>query len=191
MAPGSTLRGGLDNVNRARPLSGPGIVTRGSAIIKARVCLCGRKRLGWFRRAGVVLVSIVMLGTALSVCPRQTFASSVRRVPVRSRGRRTTLSARKGAPDSRGVVKVPIEGAVSFGVAPGSDKTDAHPAHTKHDHCRNDPGDDCAADHESVGERFADAMGHNDHTRPSREMRKDRRIRRANSAARGGCSRGP
>jgi hypothetical protein len=50
MGPGSTLRGGLDNVNRARQLSAPGVVTRGSAIIKARVCLCGRKRLGWFRR---------------------------------------------------------------------------------------------------------------------------------------------
>src|SRR5215510_5055709 len=55
----------------------------------------------------------------------------------------------------------------------GSDEPDAHSAHTKHDHCRNDPGDNRAADHESVGERLADAMRHNDRTRPSREMRQD------------------
>jgi hypothetical protein len=33
--------------------------------------------------------------------------------------------------------------------------------------------DDRAAYHESIGERLADAMCHNDHTRPSREMRED------------------
>src|SRR5262249_32180581 len=55
-----------------------------------------------------------------------------------------------------------------------SDELDAHSAHTKHDRCRNDPGDNRAADHESVGERLADAMRHDDHTRPGREMRKDK-----------------
>src|ERR1700739_3874422 len=45
-------------------------------------------------------------------------------------------------------------------------KLDAHPAHTEHDHRRN--GGDRVADHESVGEGLADAMRHNDCTRPSR-----------------------
>jgi hypothetical protein len=53
----------------------------------------------------------------------------------------------------------------------GSDEPDSHSTHTEHDHRRNDPGDDRTADHESVGERLADAMRHNDRTRPSREMR--------------------
>jgi hypothetical protein len=30
--------------------------------------------------------------------------------------------------------------------------------------CRNDPSDNCATDHESVGERLADTMRHNDLT---------------------------
>src|SRR5262245_6582757 len=60
-----------------------------------------------------------------------------------------------------------------FGVAPDSDEPDAHPAHTEHDHRRYEPGEDRAADHESVGQRLADAMSHNDRTRPSREMRQD------------------
>jgi len=34
-----------------------------------------------------------------------------------------------------------------------SDELDAHSGH--HDHCRNDPGCNRAADHESVGERLA------------------------------------
>src|SRR5262245_11888382 len=55
----------------------------------------------------------------------------------------------------------------------GSDEPDAHSTHTEHDHRRNDPGDDRTANHESVGERLADAMRHNDRTRPSREMRQD------------------
>src|SRR5215470_8027686 len=50
-----------------------------------------------------------------------------------------------------------------------SNELDAHPAHTKHD----DPGDNRATDHKLVGERLADAMRHNDRTRPSREMRED------------------
>src|SRR5262249_21186817 len=56
----------------------------------------------------------------------------------------------------------------------GSGEPDAHSAHTKHDHCRNDPGDNRAADNESVSEHLADAMRHDDHTRPGREMRKDK-----------------
>ena len=69
-----------------------------------------------------------------------------------------TLSARRGAPDSRGVIIVRIEGAVSFRRRPDLDELDAHPAHTEHDHRRNDPGDDRAADHESIGECFAHPM---------------------------------
>jgi hypothetical protein len=34
-------------------------------------------------------------------------------------------------------------------------------------------GGDCTADHDSVGERLADAMRHHHRTRPGREMRKD------------------
>nr|AEH76928.1 succinate dehydrogenase/fumarate reductase [Bradyrhizobium sp. JS329] len=82
-------------------------------------------------------------------------------------------SARQRALDRKDVVVARIEGAVSFGVVPDSDELDAHPAHTKHDHRRNDPADDRAADHESVGERLADAMRHDDPTRPGREMRED------------------
>jgi hypothetical protein len=37
---------------------------------------------------------------------------------------------------------------------------------TEHDHRRNDPGDDRAADHESIGERFAHAMRRNDCVTP-------------------------
>jgi hypothetical protein len=40
--------------------------------------------------------------------------------------------------------------------APDSNELDAHPAHTEHDHRRNESGDDRAADHEPVGERRAD-----------------------------------
>src|SRR5262245_35431728 len=56
---------------------------------------------------------------------------------------------------------------------PDSDELDAHSAHTKHDHCRNDSGDNRAADHESVSEHLADAMRHHDRTRAGRKMRED------------------
>src|SRR5262249_26091050 len=49
----------------------------------------------------------------------------------------------------------------------------SHSAHTKHDYCRNDSGDNRAADHESVSEHLADAMRHHDRTRPGRKMRED------------------
>src|ERR1700758_1955470 len=54
-----------------------------------------------------------------------------------------------------------------------SNELDAHPAHTEHDHRRNEPGDDRAADHEPVGERPADAMRHHDPTRAGGKMRED------------------
>ena len=54
-----------------------------------------------------------------------------------------------------------------------SNELDAHPAHTEHDHRRNEPGDNRAADHEPVGERLADAMRHHDPTRAGRKMRED------------------
>ena len=60
-----------------------------------------------------------------------------------------------------------------FGVAPDSDEPDAHPAHTEHDHRRYEPGEDRAADHQSVGQRLADAMRHHDRTRAGRKMRED------------------
>src|SRR6516225_10143442 len=60
-----------------------------------------------------------------------------------------------------------------FGVAPDPDEPDAHPAHTEHDHRRYEPGEDRAADHQSVGQRLADAMRHHDRTRAGREMRED------------------
>ena len=60
-----------------------------------------------------------------------------------------------------------------FGVAPDSDEPDAHPAHTEHDHRRYEPGEDRAADHQSVAQRLADAMRHHDRTRAGREMRED------------------
>src|SRR5215472_17772264 len=60
-----------------------------------------------------------------------------------------------------------------FGAGADSDELDAHPAHTEHDYRRNDPGDDRATDHESVGEHLAHAMRHHDRTRPGREMRED------------------
>ena len=50
---------------------------------------------------------------------------------------------------------------------------DTHSAHTEHDPCCNDCGYDRTADHEPVGKRLADAMRHNDRTRPRREMRED------------------
>src|SRR5262249_39100686 len=54
-----------------------------------------------------------------------------------------------------------------------SDELDAHSAHTKHDHRRYEPGEDRAADHQSVGQRLADAMRHHDRTRAGRKMRED------------------
>jgi hypothetical protein len=74
---------------------------------------------------------------------------------------------------------VDIEHDLSLGNASGrqasqiSDKLDAHSAHTEHDPCCNDCGYDRTADHEPVGKRLADAMRHNDRTRPRREMRED------------------
>jgi hypothetical protein len=62
---------------------------------------------------------------------------------------------------------------IRFRRRPRSNELDAHPAHAKHDHRRNDPRADRAADHESVGERLADAMSHDDRTRSSRQMRED------------------
>src|SRR5262245_55448951 len=53
------------------------------------------------------------------------------------------------------------------------DELDAHSAHTKHDHRRYEPGEDRAADHQSVGQRLADAMRHHDRTRAGRKMRED------------------
>ena len=57
--------------------------------------------------------------------------------------------------------------------APDSNELDAHPAHAEHDHRRNEPGDDRAADHEPVGERLADAMRHHDPARAGGKMRED------------------
>ena len=62
---------------------------------------------------------------------------------------------------------------IRFRRRPYSNELDAHPAHTKHDHCRNDPRADRAADHEAVGEYLADAMRQNDRTHSSRQMRED------------------
>jgi hypothetical protein len=55
----------------------------------------------------------------------------------------------------------------------GLDEPDAHAAHTQQDHRGGDPGGDRAADHESVGEGFADAVRHDGRTRPSPEVGKD------------------
>ena len=60
-----------------------------------------------------------------------------------------------------------------FDAGSNSDEPDAHPAHTEHYYGRDNSGDDCAADHESVCERIAHAMRHHDRARAGREMRKD------------------
>ena len=87
--------------------------------------------------------------------------------------RRTEVSARAIERASSDPTAVKPATLLNVDTAFGSDEPDAHSTHTEHDHRRNDPGDDRTADHESVGERLADAMRHNDCTRPRREMRED------------------
>src|SRR5215472_15233311 len=61
----------------------------------------------------------------------------------------------------------------AYRIARDSDELDAHPTHTEHDHRRNEPGDNRAADHEPVGERLGDAVRHHDPTRADRKMGED------------------
>src|SRR5262249_27004944 len=72
--------------------------------------------------------------------------------------------------------KSPLQAPVQERLVPHwlrSTELNAHPAHTEHDHRRNEPGDDRAADHESVGECLADTVRHHDPTRAGRKMRED------------------
>src|SRR5215472_7277918 len=159
-----------------------GLPTNSISALNAYSCCCGSTRgISWIRRrcrcVSIPRISARLSAPIIAASPRwpaglprlspNTWATASSSATRRRMG--TTRRAR-----SRWAWRSSTRSAPSaYRIARDSDELDAHPTHTEHDHRRNEPGDNRAADHEPVGERLGDAVRHHDPTRADRKMGED------------------